>query len=223
MSYTSFNTLRTQDEANVSILRSLRHIGFRKLEIPPDCERISDGPSLFHELAYCAAGQVSLQIRGDHGAFESFSAGKGDLIFIPAGTNFSIYSADGETAALILAIAREGVDVNALPLDHRGAEVLVVEKAVKTRLERAPDARNERIEQMVAVVDEDGHVVLFFDRRQSDVDEDDTIGGVFERSVLAREFGVRDEELPDLSLSFSETVVMRSNFSRNVPVPLVAP
>lgn len=219
MGYTKFNTLRAWSESNLSSFRSLRHIGFRKIEIPPDHERLSDGPSLFHELAYCTVGRISLQIWRDHGHIESFAAGEGDLIFIPAGTHFRICSANGETSGLISATAREGVDVNALPLDNGGAGILIVGTA-DGKLARDPDARSETFEDMDSLVQEDGHVVLFFDHRASEVERDDTIGRVFERSVLAREFGVRDEELPDLSLSFSEPIVIRSNFSRKMRVPI---
>lgn len=187
----------------------LRHIGFRSFDIQPSQERVSDGPSVFHELAYCVAGRIWLRIWRDRYLVQSFSVEMGDIVFIPSGTSFSLCSVNEETCVLISASAREGYDVDLLPgvpnvhpfIDAQGRH-----------LEQLHCGSSSMIEADLIyedVVHDDGHIVLFFDRCESQSDRDDTIGSIFDRHVIAREFGLNEANLPDLSLSRSTAAVIR--------------
>ncbi|KQV83557.1 hypothetical protein [Rhizobium sp. Root1220] len=195
---------------SLSVFRSLRHIGFKSISIRPDCERVSDGPSVFHELDFCVSGNVSVQIWRNRKRAETLIAGKGDFIFIPAGTTYSLYCTNDEPTTLVSATAREGVDVNALPLDTGAAPPLPAADYHAGGPQPVPFEQVNEAHHLEDVGDEDGHVVLFFDRRPYDTARDGTIGRVFHKQVIAREFGVSETELPELSLSFSEPLVIRS-------------
>ncbi len=209
--HTSVFTTRSGNHREAAeSFRALRHIGFRKVEILPGREWISDGPSIFHELAYCVAGLIWLQIWRDRERVESFAVEKGDIVFIPAGTSFSLCSGNNDTSVLISATARDGFNIDALP-EKVSAQCLIDANgdAAEQRC-RNLGPLSEADLSLKEVMPEDGHVVLFLDRNPAQVGRHHTIDSVFDRQVIAREFGVGEINLPDLSLSFYVPTVIRA-------------
>lgn len=179
-------------------LRQLRHLGFHRMDLPTDSEFVSEGPSQFHEVGYCSSGEVLVLVGHGFERVETFTVRQGDVFFLPAGSAFSIHNTATGHSGLIVAIARDGVDQTELPLVE-GGRVVVVEGTDK-------DHRAPRTTSMSG--EDEGYEILYRDLTDSGEDEQ-TVAGIFNKAILAREFGVAEAQLPDMNFGLYDPLVVR--------------
>ncbi len=187
---------------STAVFRQLRHLGFKTIDLEVDSEFLSEGPSPFHELGFCTSGKLLLLVGSGFERVETFTIKPHDLFFVPAGTTYSIHNDDDNTSSLCLACARDGVDAQELPLVG-GGRVLIHDAS---NGEEDLQAANPHIR--TGSDGEEGYEVLFRDRSNVAARQN-TVGDVFNRHVVAREFGIPEPRLPDMNFGFFDPLVLR--------------
>jgi hypothetical protein len=100
---------------------------------------------------------------------------------------------------LVVAIARDGLDPTELPLVE-GGRVIVLDAAIgNLQMELDPLSRSS---------ESDGYEVLFRAQPNGSYGER-MVGNVFSKAILAREFGVAEAQLPEMSFGFCDPLVVR--------------
>ena len=179
-------------------LRQLRHLGFHRVDLPADSEFVSDGPSLLHEVGYCSSGEVLLLVGHGFERVETFTVRQGDVFFLPAGSAYSIHNTAMGESKLVVAASRDGLEPSELPLE--GGRAVVLDVVIgNLQMELGPPSRSS---------ESDGYEVLFHAQPNSSYGER-TVGEVFSKDILAREFGVSEAQLPDMSFGFCDPLVVR--------------
>ncbi|PZM08039.1 cupin domain-containing protein [Rhizobium tubonense] len=198
-------------------LRRLRHLGFRRVTLPGGTEHHSIGPSYLHQLGYCAQGSVVFTVYRDFHQRQHFDLKAGDLFFLPAGSQFVFENIFSEQTTILFCSARDNFDI----LDENRYVTLVASPdrpdtglLLQARSLQAcgPTGPSPDIED-----GDESHIVLFFDPPGAEIREVGTIAGLFSHTVVAREFGLSEIELPLLEFSLHDALVI-APIDREVPL-----
>lgn len=183
-------------------LGQLRHLGFRKIDLPLDSEFVSEGPSVFHELGFCNSGEVLVLVGHGFERVETFTVRKNDVFFLPAGTTYSVHNTADSSSTLTVASSREGVNRADLPLSDSGSIAMfdpILQNDVSIDSSRAPQSAGEV----------DGGYEVLVPHNARALHHEGSIGDVFDREVVAREFGVPESSLPEMKFGFFDPLVVR--------------
>jgi len=179
--------------AKMPVMRGLHSLGFRQIDLAVDGSFVSEGPSPFHELGFCTSGELLLLVGNGFERVETFSVKPQDVFFVPAGTTYSIHNDADVRSTLILACARDSLDETELR-PARVGRTLLGDGSVDSHTPVLPSGNT--------------YEVVFADN--SDVSaRERTVGDVFNRQVIAREFGVAESQLPEMSFGFFDPLVVR--------------
>jgi len=178
----------------------IRRTGFHTVNLPLASDGVLFNAMPRFQLGYCERGSVSISMHRDTETAEVMNLRKGDLFSVPIGSPYRVENNNDGLSRLIVAIADTNDDhpVKSHPFGRSWADSA---STVKGGAQDYAGFVNHDVK---------AHVVVYYAHEDTGVACEQSIGGIFERDLLAREFGISCDQLPTLEYSQMDALLIRT-------------